>query len=111
MKVFNLLIFIASCSSTIKEDKNLPLNRKLRQCYVESDSYQGRFDKAQGKLMIALSADQNGKVTTVNVISSDYKDPNLISCVREVFKSTPLEHSAQNEYHEVRKVKFKPVRR
>lgn len=110
MKAISLLLLLMSCATTV-EDKELPLNRKLRQCYVESDSYTGMAGKVPGKILMELEIDTEGNVKKAEVAQSDFKDANLLACVKGIFRTTIMENKTGSTLHEVRTVNFKAVRR
>lgn len=111
MKGISFLAFIllSSCAST-PHDGSQVLNESLRQCYVESDSYTGKNGSVQGSMDVELFLGPDGKTQTCKIIKNDFKDPNLDSCVCEIFKLSFLPASADGKSRILHQpVKFHPV--
>lgn len=90
MKVISFfLLVLAGCSS--HQDPLSPkeiFNRKIVQCYEESDSM-AKFKK--GKIKYRMNVDHQGKVTSIRVMESDFpEDPNLEACAAGILKQTPV---------------------
>jgi TonB family protein len=80
-----------------------PLNERqesYRQCYIESDSYQGRQDKTIGNVSVKFTVTNSGEVKDASIAQSDFKDANFHACLLDqvrkisfpdVFKETIVE--------------------
>lgn len=106
-----LLILFVSCSSTLEEDNKMPLKRKLRQCYLESDSFTGMKGNVQGEIVVDTTISPEGKVLRAEIVKSDFKDPNLLACVRGILRTTIMENKTGNTIHVLMPVPFEAVRR
>ena len=97
MKAFSLLILLSlfACSSHHEVDQKkdpirfglLSRQRQYTQCFLESDSYQGKNHKKIGSMNVYFLIDEKGKVQDEKIENSDFKDANFHACVLEQIRS------------------------
>jgi TonB family protein len=87
MKAISLLVFLFSCSQIKDKD---PIqshlkerNRSLRQCYLESEHYQGRRHlQPTGKVVINFDISTEGKIENEKIVENTFpKDPSFQACI------------------------------
>lgn len=103
MKGISLLVFLMACSSPKKESdpiREVFMGRieKYRQCYLESEQYQGRHEKKTGQLKVWMAVNEKGIVKEAKILETEFKkDPNFEACILGQLKQlkfkndTPLE--------------------
>jgi TonB family protein len=116
MKVTSLLaltIFLVSCVTSAPKPHPIsgPLSSRqasYRQCYVESDLYQGRQDKTVGNVSVKFTVTDSGDVKDASIAQSDFKDANFHAClldqVRRIKFTDVKEETAVNQ-----PIRFTPV--
>lgn len=109
-----LILFLASCSSQ-KDKKDNSINSKLnsrqasyRQCYIESDSYQGRQDNTTGRVIVSFLINNDGQVKDASISQSDYKDPNFHACLLDQVRQIKFDE-VKNELVVEQPIRFVPV--
>lgn len=90
MKGISLLLLLAACAAPKPQDKITETfhgkDFLYRQCFHESDSYQGREVDEKGKIQVKFDI-QDGKVARSEILKTDFKDPNLHTCIKGVLKN------------------------
>jgi hypothetical protein len=88
MREISLLLLLGACAST--DLRIAPLKRpfvekkeKLRQCYTESESF---TKKIPGSMEVSLMINSEGSVKVAKIVSTDFKDPNFLACIRGELK-------------------------
>lgn len=111
MKGINLLILFTlfSCASEVPRGKEQRLSDNLRQCYLESDSYSGKKLGSKPQMSVQLTVTPESKITSCKVVRSDYKDPNLNTCVCEQFKKVGMNIPTTQTINFLQPVNFNPV--
>jgi TonB family protein len=81
------LFLISACANGPETNPTTDLNelrnRQLKQCYYESDLYLAR---QSGKAEIFYQIGTEGKVTNARIEKSNFKDPNLSTCILGIIK-------------------------
>lgn len=111
MKGINLLFLITlySCASEAPRGKERRLIDNVRQCYLESDSYTGKKLGSKPQMTVQLTVTPESKITACKVIRSDYKDPNLNTCVCEQFSKSEMNNPTTQTINLLQPVNFNPV--
>ena len=112
MKVISLLIVLVGCAQGPFKPKD-PIDAIFhdkdfvyRQCLHESDSYKGRFKNEERSLDVKFMIETNGYVKKVEIIRTDFKDPNFHTCILSMVKN--LRFDDMKERTEVtKKIDFK----
>jgi uncharacterized protein YnzC (UPF0291/DUF896 family) len=83
---FLSLFMLTACAMEPEKrrDPDLQNMHQLRQCYLESDTYNV---KKTAEIKISILIDQNGDVEDTKIVRSNVKDPNLESCLMTNIKS------------------------
>lgn len=90
MKAISLLVLLAACSSkpsvlTIQESLESKRD-EFRQCYLESNSYQGRHAETKGRISVQFLINSEGKSYQEKIAETSFKDANLDACIIGVLK-------------------------
>lgn len=109
MKAISLLLILTACAAKDELSPDSILNRKLKQCYEESDSY---IKRKGGKIETWLVMNADGTVKETKIHKSDFQtDRNLEACVVGVYKQTKFLPSVDSKENEVMKsVNFEAVK-
>ncbi len=96
MKVTSLLLLafiFQSCATEKKPINTDPIQGQLdlktdefRQCFLESDSYQGRLSDEKRQIKVGFIIDPKGNAKDVKIFSSEFKDPNFHVCILGMVK-------------------------
>lgn len=117
MKVISLILLVMllmSCStSKVKEESSIDSKlharqNSYRQCYVESDSYQGKQDQTIGRVTVTFLISNEGAVKDERISQSDYKDPNFHACLLDQIRQIKFAN-VENELEVVQPIRFTPV--
>lgn len=121
MKAISLLListFFISCASS-KKDQNIdPIQGKLeskndefRQCFLESDSYQGRHFEEKREIKVGFIIDPKGNVKDEKIFSSEFKDPNFHVCILGMVKKIKFSPpKTAKEYQVVAPINYFPAK-
>jgi|GEM_PF-3425216 TonB family protein len=117
MKAISLILLallLASCSSPQAKNDS-PIDSKLharqasyRQCYIESDSYQGKQDKTIGRVTVRFLISKEGLVKDASISQSDFKDANFHACLLDQIRQIKFD-KVENELDVVQPIRFTPV--
>lgn len=109
MKAISLLFLLAACAAKDELSPDSILNRKLKQCYEESDSY---LKRRGGKIETWLGMNADGTVRMTKIHKSDFQsDRNLEACVTGVYKQTKFLPTVDGKDTEIMKsVNFEAVK-
>lgn len=92
MKGISLLLLLTACATAPSKPKDTITETfhgkdfLYRQCFHESDSYQGRLVDEKGKIEVKFDI-LDGKTAKAEILKTDFKDPNLHSCIKGVLKN------------------------
>ncbi len=104
-----ILVMVAGCATS---DPNNPgvanLDRKLKQCYEESDSYTQR---RSGNMQVQLTIDAEGRARDPKIVSSTFRlDRNLEACVTGQLRAASYPKPMSGRTEElIQPVNFIPV--
>jgi TonB family protein len=110
---FFIVLTFLGCGALPKEDPvQGPLSSRqesYRQCYVESDSYQGKEDSAKGTVVVNFIVTTAGKVKEAKILKSDFKDANLHACLLDQIRQIKF-HEFKTETVMDQPIHFHPVK-
>jgi hypothetical protein len=116
MKVisFFVILIITSCASQKKKTHIETVMdsgyEKYRQCYLESDSYQGRSAVPKGIIEVKLFVNADGSVKSADIHKSDFKDANFHACIQASLKKLSFGANPKGKTMEViQQLNFLPV--
>jgi len=121
MKAISLLLIffsLLSCASNKKNKNNDPnlgkldlKNDEFRQCFLESDSYQGRQFEEKREIKVGFIIDPKGNVKEEKIFSSEFKDPNFHVCILGMVKKIKFDPpKTAKEYQVVAPINYFPAK-
>lgn len=104
-----LLFTLFSCASEAPVGKGKSLASRLRQCYLESDSYTSKPLGNRPVISVELKVTPENQVEECKVVRSQFKDPNLNTCVCEQYKDFEFTNPTSQTIKLLQPVTFNPV--
>lgn len=97
MKVISFLLLLSACATKQEIDPIratfLSKDFVYRQCFYESDSYRGRHTDEKRSVDVSFLIEKNGLASDIKILRSDFKDPNLHSCLISMIKRLRFEEN------------------
>jgi hypothetical protein len=98
-----ILILITGCATSDSNPGVANLDRKLKQCYEESDTY---TQKLPGNMQVQLTIDAEGRAGSFKILASTFPlDRNLEACVTGQLRAAIYPRPASGKPEEL----IKPV--